>query len=36
MNQWLISPEKYRTPDETKALRNTCADAALLAKAKGI
>ena len=36
MSQWLISPEKYLTPDETKHLRKTCQNAALLAKAKGI
>ena len=36
MSQWLISPEKFLTNDETKALRSTCRDAALLAKAKGI
>ncbi len=36
MSQWLISPEKYLTPDETKSLRKTCQNAALLAKSRGV
>ena len=36
MSNWLISPEKYLTPDETKLLRKTCQNAALLARAKGV
>ncbi len=36
MPNWIISPEKYLTPDETKQLRKTCQNAALLAKSKGI
>jgi len=36
MPQWIITPDKYLTPEEVKQLRKTCHDAALLAKAKGI
>ncbi|MFC1481888.1 tyrosine-type recombinase/integrase [Candidatus Neomarinimicrobiota bacterium] len=36
MPNWIISPEKYLTPDETKQLRKTCQNAALVAKAKGV
>ena len=36
MSQWIISPDKYLSPEETKALRKTCADAALLAKSRGV
>ncbi|MFC1480718.1 leucine-rich repeat domain-containing protein [Candidatus Neomarinimicrobiota bacterium] len=36
MSQWLISQDKYLTPDETKQLRKTCRDAALLAKSRGV
>ncbi len=36
MPNWIISPEKYLTSDETKNLRNTCQNAAFLASAKGV
>ena len=36
MPQWIITPDKYLTPEEVKQLRKTCYDAALLAKVKGI
>jgi site-specific recombinase XerD len=36
MPNWIISPEKYLTPDETKQLRKTCQNAALAAKTKGV
>ena len=36
MPQWIITPDKYLTPEEVKQLRKTCHDAALLAKAKGV
>lgn len=36
MSQWIITPDKFLTPEETKLLRKTCYEAALLAKAKGI
>ncbi len=35
MQNWIISPEKYLTADEVRALRKTCKDAALLARSKG-
>lgn len=35
MPNWIISPEKYLSPDDVKALRKTCQDAALLARSKG-
>jgi len=36
MPQWIITPDKYLTPEEVKQLRKTCHEAALLAKAKGV
>lgn len=36
MPQWIITPDKYLTPDETKRLRKVCKEHALLAKSKGI
>jgi len=36
MPQWIITPDKYLTPDEVKQLRKTYQEAALLAKAKGV
>ena len=35
MAQWLISPEKFLSPDEVRAMRKVLADAAALARAKG-
>ncbi|MCH8069600.1 MAG: tyrosine-type recombinase/integrase [Candidatus Marinimicrobia bacterium] len=35
MSNWIITPDKYLTSDETKQLRKICNDHALLAKAKG-
>jgi len=35
MPNWIISPEKYLSPDDVKALRKTCQDAAVLARSKG-
>ena len=35
MARWLISPEKFLSADEIRALRKTLADAAALARAKG-
>ncbi len=35
MPNWIISPEKYLSPDDVKALRKSCQDAALLARSKG-
>jgi len=35
-SNWVISPDKFLTPDETKQLRKTCQNAALPAKTKGI
>ena len=36
MANWLISAEKYLTPEDTKHLRKTCQDAALLARSRGV
>lgn len=36
MSQWIITPDKYPTPDEKKQLRKICNDHTLIAKAKGI
>ncbi|MEE8208265.1 MAG: tyrosine-type recombinase/integrase, partial [Nitrosomonadaceae bacterium] len=36
MSNWIITPDKYLTEEETKQLRKTCRNTALLAKAKGI
>ena len=36
MSQWIITPDKYLTPDETKQLRKVCNEHVLLAKSKGI
>ena len=33
---WIITPDKYLTKDDTKQLRKTCRDAASNAKSKGI
>ena len=35
MPNWIVSPEKYLTPEDVKALRNTCQDAATIARSKG-
>ena len=35
MPNWIISPDKYLSPDDVKALRRSCQDAALLARSKG-
>ena len=35
MPNWIISPEKYLSPDDVKAIRRTCQDAAVLAKSRG-
>ena len=35
MANWIVSPEKYLSPDDVKAIRRTCRDAALLAGSKG-
>ncbi len=36
MSNWIITPDKYLTEEETKQLRETCRNTALLSKAKGI
>ena len=33
---WIITPDKYLTPEETRQLRKTCYEAASIAKSKGI
>jgi len=33
---WIITPDKYLTPEETKQLRKTCHEATTIAKSKGI
>jgi len=33
---WIITPDKYLTPEETKQLRKTCHDAATIANSRGI
>ena len=33
---WIITPDKYLTKDDTKKLRKNCNDAATIAKSKGI
>ena len=33
---WIISPDKYLSPEETRRLRKTCQEAALAAKARGV
>ncbi len=35
MAQWIVSPEKFLSPDEVRTLRKVLADAAALAKTKG-
>ena len=32
---WIITPDKYLTPEETKSLRKTCHEAATIAKSRG-
>ena len=36
MPNWIISPDKYLTPDETTRLRKVCKEAALAARARGV
>ncbi len=36
MSNWIISPDKYLTPEETRFLRRICEEAALAARARGI
>ena len=33
---WIITPDKYLTPEETKQLRKTCKEGATFAKSKGV
>ena len=33
---WIITPDKYLTKEETKSLRKTCLEKATIAKSKGI
>ena len=33
---WIITPDKYLTKEETKRLRNTCHEAATIAKSRGV
>ena len=33
---WIITPDKYLTPEETKSLRKTCHEKATIANSKGI
>ena len=33
---WIITPDKYLTQEETKRLRKTCHEAAIIAKSRGI
>ena len=35
MAQWIVSPEKFLSPDEVRAMRKVLADAAALARVKG-
>jgi site-specific recombinase XerD len=36
MSNWIISPDKYLTPEETRLLRRICEESALAARARGI
>ncbi|MFC1620541.1 tyrosine-type recombinase/integrase [Candidatus Neomarinimicrobiota bacterium] len=36
MSNWIISPDKYLTPEETRQLRRICEEAALAARARGV
>jgi len=33
---WILTPDKFLTPEETKRLRKTCEEAAIIAKSKGV
>ena len=33
---WIITPDKYLTRDDTKRLRSTCHEGATIAKSRGI
>ena len=33
---WIITPDKYLTKDDTKCLRKTCHERSAIAKSKGI
>ena len=35
MSQWIITPDKFLTDEESKRLRKTCEEAAIIAKSKG-
>ncbi|TFB12392.1 phage integrase family protein [Candidatus Marinimicrobia bacterium MT.SAG.3] len=33
---WILTPDKFLTPEETKQLRKTCSEAATIAKSRGV
>lgn len=35
MSQWIVTPDKFLTDDESKRLRRYCEEAAIIAKSKG-
>ncbi len=35
MSQWIVTPDKFLTDDESKRLRKACEEAAIIAKSKG-
>ena len=35
MSQWIITPDKFLTDGETRILRKSCEEAAIIAKSKG-
>ena len=35
MSQWIVTPDKFLTDEESKRLRKSCEEAAIIAKSKG-
>ena len=35
MSQWIVTPDKFLTEEESKRLRRYCEDVAIIAKSKG-
>ena len=35
MSQWIVTPDKFLTDEESKKLRRMCEEAAIIAKSKG-
>ena len=35
MSQWIVTPDKFLTDEESKKLRKSCEEAAIISKSKG-